>query len=79
MTLIEQGQLTVGGLIVSRDPPLLWPVISLIMIAVGMVAFGLRDVVYVIAIHSNALQRRSGVDLRPPLPRLPDWRPARKF
>jgi hypothetical protein len=66
-------------LVVSRDPPLLWPVITLIAIAVGMVAMGLRDVVYVIAIHSNALQRRTGVELRPPLPRLPDWRPARRY
>lgn len=79
LSLADQGQLTVGGLVVSRDPPLVWPVITLIVIAVGMVAVGLRDVVYVIAIHSNTLQRRTGVELRPPLPRLPDWRPARRF
>lgn len=79
LTLAGPGQFTIGGLIVSRDPPLLWPVIILIAIAVGFVAFGLRDVVYVIALHANALQRRSGVVLRPPLPSLPDWRPARRY
>jgi hypothetical protein len=79
LTLADRGQLTIGGLVVSRDPPLLWPVIILIAIAVVFVAAGLRDVVYVIAIHSNALQRRSGVELRPPLPQMPDWRPARRF
>jgi hypothetical protein len=79
LTLAGQGQFTIGGLVVSRDPPLLWPVIILIAIAVGIVAFGLRDVVYVIALHSNALQRRTGVELRPPLPRMPDWRPAGRY
>ena len=53
--------------------------IILIVIAVTIVAAGLRDLIYVIAFHTKALQRRSGVDLRPPLPRLPDWRPARRF
>ncbi len=79
LTLAERGQLTIGGLVISRNPPLLWPVIILIVMAVGIVAAGLRDIVYVIAIHSEALQPRRGVDLRPRLPRLPDWQPSRRF
>ena len=79
LSLAGPGQFTIGGLVVSREPPLLWPVIILIVIALGIVAAGLRDVIYVIALHVNVLQRRIGVDLRPPLPRLPDWRPARRF
>jgi hypothetical protein len=79
MTLSGTGQFTIGGLIVSREPPLLWPVVILIVIAVAIVAAGLRDVIYVIALHTKTLQRRSGVDLRPPLPQLPDWRPSRRF
>ena len=79
LSLAGPGQFTIGGLVVSREPPLLWPVIILIVIALGIVAAGLRDVIYVIALHGNILQRRIGVDLRPPLPRLPDWRPARRF
>jgi len=79
MSLAGPGQFTIGGLVVSREPPLLWPVIILIAIAIGIVAAGLRDVIYVISLHANLLQKRSGVDLRPPLPRLPDWRPARRY
>lgn len=79
LTLAGPGQFTIGGLVVSREPPLLWPVIILIVLALGMVAAGLRDVIYVIALHVNLLQRRIGIDLRPPLPRMPDWRPTRRY
>jgi hypothetical protein len=51
----------------------------LIAIAVGIVAAGLRDIIYVIALHANLLQNRGSVELTPPLPKLPDWRPARKY
>ena len=76
MVLADKGQLTIGGLIVSRDPPLMWPVVILVAIAIITVAAGLRDIVYVVALHSRLLQRRSQSGLRPSLPRLPDWRPS---
>lgn len=79
LKLIDRGELTVGGVVISRDPPLLWPVIVLIAIAVFMVAFGLRDVAYVVALHSKALQRRDGVSVGPPLPHMPDFRPANRY
>lgn len=79
LTLAERGQFTVGGVVVSRNQPLLWPVIVLIVIAVGIVAAGLRDVIYVIAIESDTLQRKSGAFARPRLPKLPDWQPSRRF
>jgi len=79
LTLADKGQLTIGGLVVSREPPLLWPVIVLILIAFAIVTAGLRDLVYYIALQSRVLQQRSGIDLRPALPKLPDWQPTRRF
>jgi Beta-galactosidase len=79
LTLAERGQFTVGGVVVSRDQPLLWPVIVLIVIAVAIVAIGLRDVIYVIAIESRTLERTQGAFVRPRLPKLPDWQPSRRF
>ena len=79
LRLGESGQLTIGGLVVSREEPLLWPIIVLAVIALLMAMAGLRDLIYVIAMRSGALQRRRGIDLRPPLPQLPDWQPATRF
>ena len=78
VTLADEGQLTIGGFIVSREPPLQWPVAVLTFAALGLLLIGLRDIVYVVARSSGWLQPRQGVELRPPLPRLPDWQPARR-
>jgi hypothetical protein len=79
LTLVDRGQFTIGGLVVSRDPPLLWPVIVLILVGVVLVAAGLRDLVYVVAHWTKLLERATGATSRPPLPRMPDWTPARRF
>jgi hypothetical protein len=79
LTLVDRGQFTIGGLVVSRDPPLLWPVIVLILVGVVLVIGGLRDLVYVVAHQTKLLERQSGAAARPPLPRLPDWTPARRY
>jgi hypothetical protein len=78
ITLAEPGQLTIGGLIVTRDVPFMWPVATLVGAGVLMVIFALRELAYVIAMRAGFLQRREGVELRPPLPILPDWRPMRR-
>jgi hypothetical protein len=79
ITLADKGQLTIGGLIVSRDPPLLWPVIVLVVIAIVTVAVGLRDVVYLVALHSRVLQRRNQAGMRPSLGHIPDWRQSSRW
>jgi hypothetical protein len=77
VTLVE-GQLTLGGIIVTREVPFMWPVITLLIAGGLLIVYSLREVVYVTALRSGWLQRRSGVSLRPPLPILPDWQPARR-
>jgi hypothetical protein len=78
LTLVDPGQLTLGGVTVVRKVPLVWPVIMLAGAGGLLVFFGVRELIYTIAIRSGHLQRRRGVELIPPLPQLPDWRPARR-
>lgn len=79
LTLAEKGQLTVGGVVVSREPPLLWPVQVLVVIAVLAVVGALREMICVVALRAGLLQRRRGVEFRPPLPTMPDWRPSGRY
>ncbi len=70
-------QLTLGGFVVARDAPLMWPVVILTTAAAVLLVLAFREVAYVVAMRAGYLQRNRGIELRPPLPHLPDWRPAR--
>jgi hypothetical protein len=78
LTLGGPGQLTIGGVVIARDAPLVWPVALLAPTSLALLIIALRDVAYFAAARAGYLQRRRGVELRPPLPNLPDWRPARR-
>ena len=75
--LTGAGQLTVGGIVVRRDVPGMWPVVLVVGAGLALVVVSLRRVAYTVAQRSGHLQRR-GVDLWPELPQLPDWRPTRR-
>ena len=74
ITLMEPGELTLGGLVVEREPPFTWPVILLTVSAVGVLFLGLRSFIYLVAIRSGHIARREDVT-SPSLPQMPDWRP----
>lgn len=76
LALIEPGQMTIGGVVVSRDPPARWPIVLLLMAAIVLTFSGLRDLVYAAALHGGVLKPAGNVRGQPSLPRLPDWRPA---
>jgi len=78
LTLETPGQLTIGGIVVARDLPLVWPVALLTVAGFLLVAAALRDVSFLAATRAGYLQRRMGVELRPPLPHMPDWNPTRR-
>jgi hypothetical protein len=78
LTLGGPGELTIGGVVVVREPPLVWPVALLTATAFLLIALALRETSYLAATVAGYLQRRRGIELRPPLPHLPDWRPARR-
>jgi hypothetical protein len=50
----------------------------LLVAAFVLIVRALRDLSYLAATSAGYLQRRRGVELTPPLPHLPDWRPARR-
>ncbi len=79
ITLVSEGELTLGGLVVVRNKPFLWPVMLLATAAAMALFFAIRSLLFLVALRSGRLQRRSGVDLWPQLPRLPDWRPSRRI
>lgn len=78
LTLDSAGELTIGGIVVARDLPLVWPIALLTVAAFVLVAVALRELSYLAATRAGYLQRRSGVELRPPLPHMPDWNPTRR-
>src|SRR5262249_56624493 len=71
LTLETDGELTIGGLVISRQPPLVWPTALLLVASFVLIVRGLRDLSYLAATSAGYLQRRRGVELRPPLPHLP--------
>ncbi len=77
ITLMEPGELTLGGFVVEREAPFVWPIILLTTISVIVLFLGLRSMIYLVAIRSGHLQRRADAPF-PALPRLPDWQAGRR-
>lgn len=75
LTLADPGQLTIGGSVVSRDPPLRWPVIVALLAALAMTVIALREIAMVAAERGGLLRGRGDTLQGPQLPSLPDWRP----
>ena len=74
-TMSEPGQLTIGGAVVSRDPPLRWPVVVALFTALAMTILALREIAMVAAERGGLMRRRNEALQGPQLPSLPDWRP----
>lgn len=76
ITLAEPGQLTLGGMVVERQPPFIWPIIMITASGVLVLLLGLRSFIYLVAIRAGHLTRWENVN-SPELPRMPDWVPER--
>lgn len=76
ITLMAPGELTLGGLVVEREPPFVWPVILLTVSSIFVLFLGLRSFIYLVAIRTGRLLRAEAAS--PALPRMPDWRPVRR-
>lgn len=77
ISLAEPGQLTLGGMVVERQPPFIWPIVMITASGVLVLLVGIRSFVYFIAIRAGHLTRRDQV-ASPELPRMPDWTPERQ-
>ncbi len=63
MELVEAGSLTVGGLIVVRDLPTLWPIVVLAVAGALLLFLAIREMLYVLALRRGYLRRRRQIDL----------------
>ncbi len=75
--LVGEGSLTLGGFIVERDQPFVWPIILITIGALIAQFFGLRSLALLVGRRSGHLPR-PGDDPWPSLPSMPDWRPGRR-
>ncbi|MDQ3541513.1 MAG: hypothetical protein M3440_12585 [Chloroflexota bacterium] len=78
ITLASPGELTLGGMVVERDAPFVWPVILMTVGALIMIFFAVRSFAYLVAIRAGHLRRREDDDFAPQLPRMPNWQPGRR-
>lgn len=75
LTMSEPGQMTIGGAVVSRDPPLRWPVVVTLFASLVLTILGLREIAAIAAERSGIMRRWDSAGDGPRLPSLPDWRP----
>lgn len=77
VTLKTPGELTLGGFVVERDPPFVWPIILMTVSSMILLFFALRSFAYLVAFKTGHLRRRELIEPWAHPPRLPDWRPGR--
>lgn len=78
ITLASPGELTLGGMVVERDAPFVWPVVLMTVGALIMIFFAFRSFAYLVAIRARHLRRREDEDFTPLLPTMPNWQPGRR-
>lgn len=75
LTMSDPGQLTIGGAVISRDPPLRWPVVVAMFTALVMAVVALREIAMIAAERGGVIRGRDDSVRGPQLPAMPDWRP----
>lgn len=75
--LSSEGALTLGGIVIERKQPFVWPVVLLTVGTVIALFFGIRSLIMLVGRRSGYLPRPEDEEIGPPLPRMPDWRPGR--
>ena len=79
ITLVSEGELTLGGLEVTRQAPFVWPIVLMTVGSIISLFFALRSIAYLFATRSGHLRRPSSIDSGPPLPQLTGWRPGSRY
>lgn len=79
ITLASEGELTLGGVEVTREAPFVWPIILMTVGSLICLFFALRSIAFLFATRAGHLRRKSGPDYGPQLPQMPNWRPERRF
>ncbi|CAN0477314.1 unnamed protein product, partial [Phaeothamnion confervicola] len=55
ITLVGTGELTVGGVIIQRDAPFLWPIVLLTIGSLILIFVGVRSLAYLVAVRTGHL------------------------
>lgn len=78
ISLASPGEMTLGGLVIERDEPFIWPIMLMTAGAGLLLFFAARSYAYLVAERTGYLRRRvEGAPLPPP-PLLPNWRSGRR-
>lgn len=77
VTLRTPGELTLGGFVVERDPPFVWPIILMTVSSMILLFFALRSLACLVAIKTGHLRRPGLAEPWARLPQMPDWRAGR--
>jgi hypothetical protein len=77
--LSQEGSMTLGGIVVERKQPFVWPVVLLTVGALITLFYGIRSLVMLVARRSGFLPRPDDEEAWPALPRMPDWQPSRRL
>jgi hypothetical protein len=79
ISLVGDGEIVIGGFLVDRERPMIWPIA--VLVAAGLVALflGLRSLVFLAAEHVGLVSPRNSSPGATPLPSMPDWKPDPRF
>ena len=77
--LADPGELVIGGFLVERERPMIWPIAVLVVAGLVSLFLGLRAVAYVAAEHVGMIQPRTSQSTQPPMPSMPEWKPGPRF
>ncbi len=78
ITLATDGELTLGGVEITREAPFVWPIILMTVGSLICLFFALRMIAFLFATRAGHLRRKTGPDYGPQLPQMPNWRPERR-
>lgn len=75
--LSEEGAMTLGGIVIERRQPFIWPVVLLTVGSMFSLFLGIRSLILLVGRRSGMLPRPDDEEFAPALPTMPDWRPSR--
>ncbi len=78
LTLSEPGELTLGGVVVTRDVPFMWPVVLLTAGGALLLFLALREILYLFGDRSGYLPRQRDIELSPAVSQMAGWNPGRR-
>lgn len=77
ITLVNEGELTLGGMVIAREAPFTWPIMLMSAASFLSLFLAMRSFIYLVAVRAGHLVRR-GMSQNPQLPLMPNWRPSRR-